>query len=65
MEMEKVSVVCKKGQSVPRENIREPWLNDTENDPVPLTSYYRRLIDDGSLILKPEAKRSAKKAEGV
>lgn len=61
--MKKVSVVCRPGQTVPRDDIREPWLNDTENDPVPLTPYIVRLLGDGSLLLKPEAKKPVKKAE--
>lgn len=63
--MEKVNVICRPGQTVPREDIREPWLNDTKNDPVPLTPYYIRLIADGSLVVKDEqeTKKVSKKAE--
>lgn len=65
MSVKRVSVITRPGQRVPKEIFAEGWLNDTENDPVPLSTYYSRLIDDGSLLLvKNEPKKQAKKIEG-
>jgi hypothetical protein len=49
-------VVAKQGRLCPRQDPRDPPINDREPVDVPETTYYRRRIVDGSLIYAVHAK---------
>jgi hypothetical protein len=51
--METITVIAKSGQSCPKELSREV-ISDSVPVPVPNTSYYRRLVAEGSLIPVPD-----------
>lgn len=38
------------GQRCPKENSPREYITDQQAVDVPATSYYRRLLDDGSLV---------------
>jgi hypothetical protein len=49
-------VIAKQGRLCPREDPRDPPINDRTVASVPETMYYRRRIADGSLIHAEHAK---------
>ncbi|MDA8413025.1 MAG: hypothetical protein M0023_04465 [Desulfobacteraceae bacterium] len=50
------------GLKCPIEGKPREYINDSEPVPVADTTYYRRLVDDGSLVLVTAGKSSAPKA---
>jgi len=47
-------VIALRGAKCPRENNPRSYINDSVAVNVPDTSYYRRRIEDGSLVLVGE-----------
>lgn len=55
-----MKVRAKKGAKCPMENAPRTYITDKPVD-VPKTAYYRRLVNDGSLVdIEAEAKAKAK-----
>lgn len=47
----------------PMENNPHQYINDKDAETVPDSAYYRRLVDDGSLVLSPPAKQRREKPD--
>lgn len=45
-----MKVISKPGTLTPKEGKPREYINDSEPQEVPETTYYLRLIDDGSLL---------------
>jgi hypothetical protein len=59
--MKTITVIARPGCVCPRENPREPLITDSEAVTVPDTTYYTRLIADGSLLkVKPNEQKKKK-----
>lgn len=57
-----ISVKALAGTQCPKEGAPRKYISDAVAEDVPATAYYRRLIDDGSLIVQPTgAKPRSKK----
>ena len=49
------------GLQCPMENKRDQYITDAKSVTVPDTAYYRRLVDDGSLVLDSQSKQKSEK----
>ena len=49
--MKKLKVISKPGTQTPKEGRPRSYLSDSAAVDVPDTTYYRRLINDGSLLI--------------
>jgi hypothetical protein len=58
--MDLIKVVAKKGTKCPMQNRPKRYITDTKPVDVPDNSYYKRLIRDGSLVVKNEESRTTK-----
>ena len=54
--MSTLSVTAAPGLKCPKEGKPREYITDAESVTVPATPYYRRLIDDGSLVVANEKK---------
>lgn len=50
-----MKVIAKQGTRCPKENKPREYITDSEPVDVPETSYYKRLVTDGSLTLYVES----------
>ncbi len=59
-------VIAAPGTQCPREGKPREYITDAEAVTVPATTYYKRLVDDGSLLLETETttKKKEVKADG-
>lgn len=48
-----MKVIAKEGTQCPKEGKPREYLTDSEAVEVPETAYYKRLVDDGSLLPHP------------
>jgi len=53
-----MKVIAAQGLKCPMERNPRQYITDGETVEVPETSYYKRLIADGSLLIAPRAKSS-------
>lgn len=53
------------GLQCPMENKRDQYITDEKTVTVPATAYYRRLVDDGSLVLDQDEKEKIEKTDAV
>lgn len=51
-----MNVIAAPGIKCPKEENPREYIDDQNPQEVPDTAYYRRLVDDGSLVLVPPAK---------
>jgi len=58
-----MKVLAKPGAKCPKENNPRDYITDSVPVEVPNSSYYLRLIADGSLVPAPEATQKTKKGE--
>ena len=58
-----MQVRAAKGLQCPRENKRDEYITDDKTVTVPDTAYYRRLVDDGSLVLDSQGKQKMEKTD--
>lgn len=60
-----MKVIAKKGRRCPKEGKPREYVTDSEAVEVPDTPYYRRLINDGSLLpVTGKSGKSASKQSG-
>lgn len=59
-----MKVMAAKGRKCPKEGKPREYIGDAEVVEVPDTTYYRRLVADGSLVTPP-AKGSTRKEGGT
>lgn len=57
-------VVAKEGERCPMEGNPRAYITDSTAVEVPDTSYYRRRVREGSLLLAPPEKKAVKAAKG-
>jgi hypothetical protein len=62
--MERIAVIAPPGKKCPKENC-SGWIDDVTLVPVQRSRYYRRLLDEKSLLPAPAAKpaRSTKRED--
>ena len=53
-----MKVIAAQGLKCPMERNPRQYITDGETVEVPETSYYKRLVADGSLLIAPRAKSS-------
>jgi hypothetical protein len=49
-------VIAKPGRRCPKEDNPREYITDAKAEPVPETTYYKRLVDDGSLLIASKKK---------
>lgn len=50
-----MKVMAKPGTQCPKEGKPREYIIDSVAEEVPETAYYKRLVDDGSLVIPPES----------
>lgn len=53
-----MKVIAQKGTQCPKEGKPREYINDSKAVDVPETAYYKRLVNDGSLIRKEDKQKS-------
>jgi hypothetical protein len=53
-----MKVIAQKGTKCPMEGKPREYITDSKAVDVPETSYYKRLINDGSLVLKDNRQKT-------
>ena len=57
-------VTAQPGEKCPKEGTPRQYITESPAVDVPDTSYYRRLVREGSLLLAPVEKKAVKAAKG-